>query len=295
MVASRGVAQSLIIAGATGYGVWPANSLEGARGCLAAPIDGLEIDVQMTADGRVVAHHDYRLNPDATRRDGRWLAGPGRPLKTLTFAELAAYDVGAARPGSEQARRHGGQTSLDGVAIPPLEAILEILRSAPGPRRRLYVEVKTDPTNPDVSPEAEAVSRAVLDAVDAADWAAEVKIIAFDWRVLRLTKALRPDMATAHLTIPPGLAGPRAWEGDSPWRDGCDTRHHGGSDLAAIKAHGGMEWSPYFTDITRESLEEAAGLGLRVGPWGLSKPADVDRMLALGVFSITVAGPYWGR
>ena len=54
----------LLIAGATGYGAWPANSLEGALACLKAPIDGIEIDVQITADGHVVAHHDYRLSPD---------------------------------------------------------------------------------------------------------------------------------------------------------------------------------------------------------------------------------------
>ncbi len=39
------MAKPLLIAGATGYGAWPANSLEGAMRCLAAPVDGLEIDV----------------------------------------------------------------------------------------------------------------------------------------------------------------------------------------------------------------------------------------------------------
>ena len=68
----------LLIAGATGYGAWPSNTLEGAHRCLEAPVDGIEIDVQMTADGHVVAHHDYRLSagPDpagrrVARRDRR--------------------------------------------------------------------------------------------------------------------------------------------------------------------------------------------------------------------------------
>ena len=42
-------------------------------------------------------------------------------------------------------------------------------------------------------------------------------------------------------------------------------------------------------------LAEAAALGLKVGPWGLSANADIDRMLDLGVFSVTVSGPGWGR
>ena len=66
----------LLIAGATGYGAWPANTLEGALRCLEAPVDGIEIDVQITADGHVVAHHDYRLAPDQTRLDGAWLERP---------------------------------------------------------------------------------------------------------------------------------------------------------------------------------------------------------------------------
>jgi len=70
----------LIIAGATGYGVWPANSLEGAVRCLEAPVDGFEIDAQLTADGHVIAHHDYRLHQDRTRLDGEWLeAASARP------------------------------------------------------------------------------------------------------------------------------------------------------------------------------------------------------------------------
>ena len=57
-----------------------------------------------------------------------------------------------------------------------------------------------------------------------------------------------------------------------------------------MKAHGGVEWSPHFTDVTPERVDEAHALGLRVGPWGLSKAADIRRMTELGVFSSTVSG-----
>jgi hypothetical protein len=40
----------LIIAGATGYGVRSANSLQGARATLAAPVARLAIGVQLTLD-----------------------------------------------------------------------------------------------------------------------------------------------------------------------------------------------------------------------------------------------------
>jgi len=287
----------LVIAGATGYGVWPSNSLEGALKCVAEPIDGIEIDVQMTADGHVVAHHDYHLSRHATRLDGAWLQARGPALKTLSLTELERYDVGSLRPGSDYAARYPHRMPADGVRIPTLPRLLQALRDAGGPRRLIYIEIKTDPQDPDASPDPGVVTEAVIAAVEAADWVAHSKIIAFDWRVLRLSRERNPAIATAHLTIPASLAsGVKPLpNGDSPWTDGCDPRRHGGSDPAAIKAHGGMEWSPYFTDVTPERMDEARDLGLRVGPWGLSAAEDIDRMLALGVWSATVSGPAWGR
>ena len=281
--------QPLLIAGATGYGAWPANSLEGARRSLAAPFDGFEIDVQLTADGAVVAHHDYRLSPDQTRLGGDWIEGPAPPIKAMTLAELSRYDVGRARPGSDGARRYPGREEMDGVAIPTLPELLAALRKAPGPRRLIYVEIKTDPTNPADSPDAEQVTDAVLRDLAAADWLGRAKLIAFDWRVLRLARDRVPDVETAHLTITHGRIASSA-DAPSPWFDASHPFQHGGSDLAAIKAHGGVEWSPHFTDITPERMAEAQNLGLRVGPWGLSKAADIRRMAELGVFSSTVSG-----
>lgn len=287
---------SLIVAGATGYGVWPANTLEGAAACLDAGLDGIEIDVQLTADGHVVAHHDYWPNRHATRLDGEWLGSRGPAIKALTLTELRRYDVGALRPGSSYAERYPARVAMDGVRIPTLPQILDLLRAAGEPRRWIYVEIKTDPQDPEASPEVEAITRATLDDLAAADWIDRSKIIAFDWRVLRLARALRPSIATAHLTIPAAMADSvrRLPDGTSPWVDGCDPGRFGDSELAAIRAHGGTEWSPHITDITGERLAEARELGLSVGPWGVSSAQEIRRMLAADVYSVTVSGPDWG-
>jgi glycerophosphoryl diester phosphodiesterase len=284
--------KTLIVAGATGYGAWPANSLEGAERCIAAPIDGIEIDVQMTADDQVIAHHDYWLNPDATRLDGAWITERSAPLKTLSLETVRRYDIGRHRAGSQAEAQHPDLETIDGARIPTLPALLAALNAAPGPRRLIYVEIKTHPNHPEYAPDPAAVTEAVARDLEAADYADHTKIIAFDWSVLRLAAARLPGVATAHLTIPRRPGQPPA-ERDSPWFDGCDPRHFGGSELAAIKAHGGMEWSPYYTDVTAERMAEADALGLKAGPWGLGKSADIRRMIAYGVFSATVSGPDW--
>jgi len=279
----------LLIAGATGYGAWPENTLEGARRCLAGPFDGFEIDVQMTADGVVIAHHDYRLSPDQTRLGGAWIERPSAPLKAMTLAQVRRYDVGRSRPGSRVERRYPTREQMDGLVVPTLPELLEAMAAAPGARRLIYVEIKTDPVDPADAPAPERVVDTVLSDLAAASWLEASKIIAFDWSVLRLAREKAPGIETAHLTATHDL-DPQHHMAQAAWFDGCDPSGHGGSHLAAIKAHGGVEWSPHFTDVTPERVDQAASLGLRVGPWGLSRAADIRRMAELGVFSSTVSG-----
>jgi len=281
-----------IIAGATGYGVWPSNSIEGVRGCLDAPVNGIEIDVHLTADGHVVAHHDYRLHADQSRIDGTWLSEPGPLLRDVDLASLKRFDVGRARPGSRRAAHAHGE--MDGVFIPTLPEILAHMAAA-GTRRRLFVEIKTDPGRYLQSADPVRLLDQVLADLADADWLSATKIIAFDWSVLRRLATLAPGVATAHLTVPEAMHGQivRDETGDSPWNDGFDPRRHGGSELRAIVAHGGEEWSPHVSDVTEARMEEARALGLRVGVWGLGSAADMDRMAAWGADTLTVSGPVW--
>lgn len=284
-----------IIAGACGYGVWPSNSLEGARACLAAPVDGIEIDVHLSADGHVVAHHDYRIAADASRLGGVFLDAPGPLLRDTPLAALQAYDVGRFRPGSSAARRHPNVEGMDGVVMPTLPQLLAALAAAPGPRRWIFVEIKTDPANYRESADPRRLTDAVLRDLDAAAWADRAKIIAFDWSVLRDLKLRRPEIATAHLTVPAAMHDRirRLANGDSPWTDGCDERHFGGSELRAVAAHGGREWSPHISDVTAERVGEAKALGLATGVWGVATAAQIAEMTALGVDALTVSGPDW--
>lgn len=287
--------QPEIIAGATGYGVWPANSLEGARLCNAAPVDGIEIDVHLTRDGHVVAHHDYRISPDQARLNGEFLSAPGPLLRDARLTDLRAYDLGRSRPGSSYARRYPDKAGMDGVRMPTLLELLEVLKEAPGPQRKIFVEIKTDPLDYRESADPVALLDAVIRDLDAAGWMSHAKIIAFDWAVLRDLKAKVPALPTAHLTVPESMHAQirRLPNGDSPWADGYDPRHHGGSEMAAIKAHGGQEWSPHISDVTPARVSEAHDLGLAVGVWGVATAADIAALTALGVEALTVSGPVW--
>lgn len=281
-----------IIAGACGYGRWPTNSLEGAARCLAAGADGIEIDVHLSADGHVVLHHDYCLDPAQTRLDGAWIDSPGAPLCDRTLDDLRRYDLGRTRPGAPAFERHPDRIQMDGVRIATLPDILDILRAAPH-RAGLFVEIKTSPQSPTDSSDPVALTRAVIRDLEAADTLEAARVIAFDWRVLRHARAMQPRLATAHLTIPGIMQHEilRDDNGDSPWADGCDPRHFGGSALRAIKAHGGTCWSSYHTEVTVDLVGQAAELGLSVAVWGVDRRKDVRTASDMGVESITISDP----
>ena len=103
-------------------GLYPENTLPGFRGAAEIGVTTWEMDVGLTADGVLVVHHDRALVPERTRgADGAWLAEPGAPIKSLTFADLRQVDVGRLLPDSKAAGRWPDQAQLDGVEIPSLE------------------------------------------------------------------------------------------------------------------------------------------------------------------------------
>jgi glycerophosphoryl diester phosphodiesterase len=288
--------QVRIIAGACGYGAWPENTVESARRCLAAGVDGIEVDVHLSADGEVVACHDYRLDPDQARGpEGMWIDAPGALVRSLTLAELRRYDVGRSRPGSAPALEHPMREAIDGARIPTLAELIAVLAAAES-RRELFVELKTNPQRPEECADPAALAATVLRVVDAAGYAEHTTAIAFDWRALRELARRAPHIRRQHLSIPASLQGAveRDAAGDSPWADGCDPRHFGGSVPHAIAAHGGEAWSVHFKELTPALVTEARAFGLGVAVWGVAARPDIDRMLATGVDWITVSGPEWG-
>ena len=285
-----------LIAGACGAGSWPPNTAAALRRCLALPIDGIEVDLHLSRDGVAVVHHDYRLSPDATRRDGRWIAAPGPLIKDLTARDLARYDVGTAREGSRVREIDPAREHWDGAPIPTLKDLLRILADAPGEPRQLYAEIKTDPQRPEVSSDPGALTETILrDLADAA-WIEHSRAIAFDWRVLRLCRQWAPGLRTAHLVVPRALEAQvrRDAHGWSPWTDGFDPLRFDGSLGRAIVAHGGEMASLHFRDIDTRMMDDLLAAGLSVAAWGLVEPADVLKMLDLGVASLTLEGPNWG-
>src|SRR5438067_11332996 len=84
---------------------------------------------------------------------------------------------------------------------------------------------------------------------------------------------------------------PAADGGASPWHAGLALRDHGGSLPATVKAAGCGTWSMFWRNLSPKELAEAHALGLKVLPWTVNDPADMRRLIELGVDGIVTDYP----
>jgi glycerophosphoryl diester phosphodiesterase len=241
--------------GARGHA--PENTLPGFERAAAIGVDTFELDVGVTRDGVVVIHHDRRLNPDVARGpDGKWVPAPAPLIKELSFDELQRYDVGRIRPGSEYAQRFPHQKPIDGTRIPRLSELLERNRFG---TVRFNIETKIAPEAPNDTLAPEPFARALIAEIRKAGVEQRSTIQSFDWRTLKVVEQEAPGIATSYLT-----------EGQN-------------SDPHTVHAAGGRIWSPDFRELNPAQAAAARKLGLKVIPWTVNEPADIRRMLELGV------------
>jgi glycerophosphoryl diester phosphodiesterase len=249
-------------------------------------VSALELDCGVTRDGVVIVSHDPLLNPDCTRdARGGFLATAGPPIFALTYAQLQSYDVGRIRPGSAYAAQFPQQQPVDGERIPRLADVLTLVRTRGRGRVRVAIEVKTFPEQPQLTLAPEPFVQALRLDVERTGSAALVAVLAFDWRVLSAVRRLMPQVAMAALTDQqPGEDTVRIGStAPSPWLGGLDPEHFDGSIVRLVKATGAGTWGADFLDLDAQRVEQAHALGLRVVPWTVNEPADMERLLAFNV------------
>jgi glycerophosphoryl diester phosphodiesterase len=137
--------------------------------------DGIETDIQETADGRLVLFHDHTL---------KRITGIDLPVQKLTYAELLRLDFGS----------HKG-TRYQNEKIVTLD---DFLRYFSGRPVHLALEIKQD-----------GIEKAVLDCIGWHDCAGQVIITSFSWECLIEVRRQNPDIRLGYLTerIEPGILG----------------------------------------------------------------------------------------
>ena len=275
-------------------GLAPENTLPAFATALSIGVTTLELDLAMTSDGILVVSHDSRLNPDHTRGpDGTFLAGEGPAIRSLTLAQLQRYDVGRLKPGTAYAAAFPEQRGMDGVRIPTLMEVFDLVRQAKADHVRFNIETKLTPTSGADTPDPETFAAAVARAVREADLATRVSIQSFDWRTLAILRRIAPEIERVCLSIDGGSGDTlqRGQPGASPWTAGLDIDDFGGSAPRLVAAAGCSVWSPNQRNVTAASLAEAQALGVKVIPWTANERPDMERLIQMGVAGIITDYP----
>lgn len=290
LVLTAGAAHGFDLQGHRGArGLAPENTLPAFERALELGVTTLELDVGTTADGVVVVSHDPYLNPAITRdATGQWLTGTRGPLiKSLSFAQLQAYDVGRIKPDVPYATTFSTQQPRDGTRIPALAALFERVKALGANEVRFNIETKINPAQPEDTVSPEEMTRALLKVIQDAGVARRTTIQSFDWRTLQLVQRLEPGITTVYLTIQTQNNDNTK---DGSWTAGLKFADHG-SAPKMVKAAGGTVWSPNGGAVTEALVKEAQGLGLNVVPWTINAPADMDRLIGWGVDGIITDYP----
>lgn len=274
-------------------GLAPENTLAAFRKALEIGVTTLELDLAMTRDGALVVSHDPALNPDIVRGpNGQWLSAPGPAINTLTLAELKRYDIGRVNPRSRYARQLSEQVAVDGERFPTLKEVVDLARGS-GKSVRFNIETKLRPDRPAEAPPPDVFAKAVVDFWRSEQIATVAAVQSFDWRTLVEVKRLAPDIRTVCLTIQQDSFDnvQKGRPGPSPWTAGLDVDELAGSVPRLVQRAGCAVWSPFYPELTSESLREAAALGLDVIPWTVNEKADMARLIDLGVQGIITDYP----
>ena len=269
-------------------GLAPENTLPAFALALSLGVHTLELDVGLTSDGVLVISHDSALNPDITRGpDGQFLSGRGPLIHHNTLAELQRYQLGRIRPGSRYAAQFPDQVPVDSTRLPTLDALFALVQRAGNQQVRFDIETKLSPLAPADTATPEILARALISAIREAGLTSRCTVQSFDWRTLQIVQREAPEIRTAYLTAQqPGLDNLRppadAPDAASPWTAGFKLRDHG-SVPGLVHAAGGRIWSAHFADLDARSVQEAHALGLTVLAWTVNQPAQMQRLLDLGV------------
>ena len=245
----------LVIAHAddTGSGLWPGNTLLFLEGVAALGVDVLEMDAHMSADGHIVLMHDDEVD--------RTTNGSGL-VNELTLAELKTLEVG------------GNWTPDDGVThpyeglglrVPTLVEVFDLFPDYP-----MVIEIKQ---------ESPSMVEPLCDLLRAYGRTEQVLVPAFDDATIQAFRTACPEVATAAASD--------------------ETRAFVIANFLQATNALGIPYQafqvPQVSDgvpiVIAPFVSTAHDRGLQVHVWTINDPADMTRLVEMGVDGIMTDRP----
>ena len=287
-----------------GRDVRPENTLYSYAYAIELGATSIECDMQLTKDGQIVMSHNPILNSDITRdENGNYIENNKYDIRLMTVDELKKFDVGVMDPNcGEYYDLHGKTQFTYDAKIPTLEELMQLIQSYGDKNIVSNIETKSypDPTSAEYRNNADPKKFVEIfnNIVKKYDMEDRVVLQSFDWQTLIEMKKLNPNISTSALWQEQPSWGRdseslrRYEKKKSPWLGGLDIKDYQGNPVKAAHAIGADIISPYYTEISKQDVDEAHSLGMKVVPWTVNNEKDMNMLLDMGVDGIISDKPW---
>lgn len=279
-----------------GLGLRPESTLSAFTNALHVGVSTLELDVQITEDGRPVVTHDRKVDGRKCLDTAPVSAGDpefpyvGKYVNTLTLAQVKTLDC-----GTRTLPDFPEQQADPGARMPVLGEVFDLVKRFRADGVKLNVETKVEAGAPSETAPREQFVQVVAREVRAAGFLRRVTIQSFDWGSLMRMRQVEPRLPVVALTNIDFLQ--TGQPGASPWLGGLDIDDFGGDPIAAIKSFGATTFSPvhgtpqngkvgdpgYQPYVTKALVARAHRAGIKVVPWTVDDPATMNKLISDGI------------
>jgi len=275
-----------------GIGLTVESTLAAFEKALDVGVTTLEMDLQITSDGREVVTHDRKTNPakcvdtaPATPGDPAFPYA-GKYVKDLTFAQVRTLDC-----GSRRWDQYPNQELSPGAKMPTLREVFDLARKHHARDIRFNIETKVEAAAPEETAPREQFVQIAAREIRRSGYLRNVTVQSFDWGSLMRMREVEPRIALVALTQPEFLRP------GSPWLGGLNLDDFDGSPVKAVKSFGASALSPvhgnpqngkvgdpnYVPFTTKALVDEAHRAHLKVIPWTIDDPATMNKLIDDGV------------
>ena len=287
-----------------GRDVRPENTLYSYAYAIELGATSIECDMQLTKDGQIVMSHNPILNSDITRdENGNYIENNKYDIRLMTVDELKKFDVGVMDQNcGEYYDLHGKTQFTYDAKIPTLEELMQLIQSYGDKNIVLNIETKSYPDPASAGYKNNADPKKFVEVfnniVKKYDMEDRVVLQSFDWQTLIEMKKLNPNISTSALWQEQPSWGRdseslrRYEKKKSSWLGGLDIKDYQGNPVKAAHAIGTDIISPYYTEISKQDVDEAHSLGMKVVPWTVNNEKDMNMLLDMGVDGIISDKPW---